>query len=139
MEGVAAEAIEANTFLKGTIMKIILPINGDNPKSKINTTFGRAERFIVVDLITNEYKLLDNVQNLQAAQGAGIQSAQNIVRAGADVLITMHLGPKAYSVLNSAGVKMMTAIDDTIENNLKAYKDGKLKQFLDANVEGHWV
>lgn len=120
-------------------MKIIIPINGDNIDSDINKTFGRTKQFIMVDSLSNEYKLIDNTQNLQASQGAGIQSAQNIIKAGADSVVTMNLGPKAYKVLNSAGVKVTLGRLGTIKENIEAFNMGTLEEMTDANVEGHWV
>ncbi len=124
---------------KETYMKIIIPIDGDNLNSNINRTFGRTKQFIMIDSNNNSFKLIDNIQNLQATQGAGIQSAQLVVKAGADAVITMHLGPKAHSVLSNAGVKVMMGQLDTIENNINAYKKDALKEMTDANVESHWV
>ena len=120
-------------------MKILIPIDGDNLNSNINPTFGRTKQFIMVDSNSYKFELIDNMQNLQAAQGAGIQSAQIIVKAGADAVITMHLGPKAYKVLGSAGVKVMVGKTGTIQENLDAYKNQTLEEMADANVEGHWV
>lgn len=120
-------------------MNIIIPINGDNLDSKINRTFGRTKQFIIIDSNSNEFELIDNMQNLQAVQGAGIQSSQNIIKAGADTVITMNLGPKAFKVLNSAGIKVVVGRLGTINDNLEAYKMGLLEEMTDANVEGHWV
>lgn len=120
-------------------MKYIIPIDGDNLNSNINRTFGRTKQFIIVDSNTLEFKIIDNEQNLQAAQGAGIQSAQLIVKSGADNLITMNCGPKAFRVLSSAGIKIYLGKHGTINENIIAYKNGQLEEMSDANVEGHWV
>ena len=80
-------------------------MDGDNLDSTINHSFGRTKKFLVAESDTMEYELADNAQNLNAAQGAGIQSAQNVGETGAEAVITLHLGPKAFKVLSGAGGK----------------------------------
>ena len=40
------------------------------------------------------------------AQGAGIQAAELIARAGVSYLLTGYVGPKAFQALSAAGVKV---------------------------------
>lgn len=120
-------------------MKIIVPTNGNDLNSTICKSFGRAKRFLVVDLETSEFNIVENTQNYEAAQGAGIQSAQSAVKAGADTIITMHCGPKAYKVLLESGVKIYEGADGTVSANIDEYKNGILGMMKCANVESHWV
>ncbi len=120
-------------------MKIALPIDGDDLTSMMNNSFGRTKKFIVIDDVSMNYELIDNNQNLQAAQGAGIQSAQNIAEGGAQVVITLHCGPKAYKVLSGSGIKVYVGKKGTVKENLEAYKAGKLAAMESANMESHWV
>jgi predicted Fe-Mo cluster-binding NifX family protein len=120
-------------------MKIAIPIDGDNLDSMINHSFGRTKKFLVADSETMKYELSDNTQNLNAAQGAGIQSAQNVGETGAQAVITLHLGPKAFKVLSGAGIKIYTGTKATARENIEAYKRGELKIMADANMESHWV
>ena len=48
--------------------------------SKVDPRFGRAKYFIIYDTETKEMEVVGNEQNFQAAQGAGVQSAQNVAR-----------------------------------------------------------
>ena len=52
---------------------------------------------IIVDLSTMESETVENTQNLNLSQGAGIQAAQTIVENQVDCLITGHCGPKAFT------------------------------------------
>ncbi len=105
----------------------------------LDPSFGRAKNFIVYDLQTQDFTLISNTQNLNAAQGAGIQAAQTIAKAGAAALITGHCGPKAFRVLEAAGVKVYNTDVPTIAEALARYKAGELTEANAANVEGHWV
>lgn len=118
-------------------MKIIVPTNGENIDSDICKSFGRTKRFLVIDLDTLDFETVENAQNMQASQGAGIQSAQSAIKAGGDTLITMHCGPKAYRVLTEAGVRVYNGADGTIRKNIEQLKEGTLSIMPCANVEGH--
>lgn len=120
-------------------MKIAIPTNGDNLESEISKSFGRAKRLLLVDLETLEFEIIDNVQNLQATQGAGIQSAQSAIKSGGDILITMHCGPKAYRVLSESGAKVYIGVAGNIRQNINEFKEGTLGIMTAGNVEGHWV
>ena len=77
--------------------------------------------------------------NLNAVQGAGVQTGQNIAELGADVVITGNVGPNAFKILNTAGVKIFLARKQTVQEALDSFKADKLKEVNQANVEGHWI
>ena len=120
-------------------MKIALTTSGRDLNAPLDSRFGRAPLFLIYDLDANTFDVVDNQQNLNTAQGAGIQSAQNIARLNVKALITGHCGPKAFRVLQAAGIKIYNCDAATISDALDLYKSGKLKEAHDADVEGHWV
>lgn len=120
-------------------MKIACTASGDTLESAFDNRFGRAEKFIIYDTESDTYSVLDNTQNLQSAQGAGVQAAQNVVNSGATVLITGHLGPKAARVIFAAGIEAYHAPADTVAQALAMFKSKALKPLKDADVGGHWV
>lgn len=120
-------------------MKIALTTSGKDLSAPLESRFGRAPLFLIYDLEAKTFEIIDNEQNLNAAEGAGIQSAQNIVRLGVKALVTGHCGPKAFRVLGAAGVKIYNASAATVSEALDLYMAGKLTEAASANVEGHWV
>lgn len=121
-------------------MKIAVCSQSNTVQSSVDSRFGRAAFFAVYDEDTNEWEFMENSQNLQAAQGAGVQAAQTIVDADADVLIAANIGPKAIAALNAAGVAVFAAnAAKTIQQAVADYRAGQLTQIQQANVEGHWV
>jgi predicted Fe-Mo cluster-binding NifX family protein len=120
-------------------MKIAITTSGNDLTAALDSRFGRAPKFMIYDLDTDTFEIVDNQQNLNAAQGAGIQSAQNIARLGAGALVTGHCGPKAFRVLLAAGIKIYNTNAATTGEALELYKAGKLKEASDADVEGHWA
>ena len=120
-------------------MKIAFSTSGGDLNAPLDTRFGRASKFLVYDTETASFTVIDNAQNLNAAQGAGIQSAQNVAAAGAQALVSGHCGPKAFRVLSAAGIKVYTADAATVGEALELFREGKLTESVAADVEGHWA
>ena len=120
-------------------MKIIITAQDSNPTSEMDTRFGRAKWLIVFDTDTGDYKSHNNEVNLNAAQGAGIQTGRNIANLGAEAVITGNVGPNAFKTLNAAGVKVFLSGKQTVLQTVDSYRTGELKEVEQANVEGHWV
>jgi predicted Fe-Mo cluster-binding NifX family protein len=121
------------------IMKIIVTGSGDKLTDAVDPRFGRASQFLLVDLQTGAMTAHDNAQNLNAAQGAGIQAAETVARLGAEAVITGNVGPKAFRVLSAAGIKVFLVKDGTIADAIAQYKKGELSETKESNVEGHWA
>jgi len=93
--------------------------------------FGRAALFLIFDTDTKNYVLINNM-NGSAAQGAGIKSAETIIKAGATILVTGDCGPKAFNVLKQANVKIYTAKSMTVIEALTALEAGALTEIMTA-------
>jgi predicted Fe-Mo cluster-binding NifX family protein len=119
-------------------MKIAITSTGEGLEAEMDQRFGRAQRFVVIDVDTGELSSIDNVQNLQAPQGAGIQAAKTVIDQGAGVLITGHCGPNAFRTLQSAGVRVIVGATGTIGQVVENFKSGKLKYADNPDVSGHW-
>ena len=120
-------------------MKVAITSQGKELSSKIDLRFGRAKWIIVVDDETGNFAAHDNVVNLNAVQGAGIQTGQNIANLDVEVVITGNVGPNAFKTLNTAGVKIFLAEKQTVQEAIDSLKAGKLKEVDQANVEAHWI
>ncbi len=123
---------------KGIYMKIAITSTGKTLDAQVDQRFGRAQLFLVLDTETDEIKVVDNQQNLNAAQGAGIQAAETVVNQEIEVLITGHCGPNAYRTLQAAGVKIVTDAQGTVGQMVEKFKKGELGYAQDADVPGHW-
>ncbi len=119
-------------------MKIAITATGKDISNNLDPRFGRAKYFIVVDTDTNESAAHDNTQNLNAAQGAGIQTTETVVGLGVEAVITGNVGPKAFRVLKAAGIKVYLCGEMTVAQAVRSFREGRLKETTAANVEGHW-
>jgi predicted Fe-Mo cluster-binding NifX family protein len=120
-------------------MKIAVTSTGNELISDMDPRFGRAKCFLIIDPQTLEYDIAENRQNLSLPQGAGIQAAKTIVDQQADVLISGNCGPKAFKVLNAAGIKIVTGAKGRVIDAVLQYQSGELMAVSEPNVEGHWV
>jgi predicted Fe-Mo cluster-binding NifX family protein len=120
-------------------MKLALTSQDGSLQSPLDLRFGRAKYFILLDTETGAISVVDNTVNVNAAQGAGIQTAKRIVELGADALITGHVGPKAFSTLQAGGIKIYTGASGTVAEAIEQFKAGKLAAASAADVDGHWA
>ena len=124
---------------KGVQMKIAVTSKGEGLDSPVDQRFGRARGFIIADVDSGELEWVDNEQNLNAAQGAGIQAAENVSRHGVAYVVTGHCGPKAFRTLAAAGIEVIIGVDGTVGGAVEKFKAGELSPADGADVGGHWA
>jgi len=105
---------------------------------RVDPRFGRARYFVVFDDATGESTVHDNSTNLAAAQGAGIQAAQTVAELGVGAVLTGNVGPKAFTVLEKAGIDVYTGVADSVQDALAAFRSGALARVFRPTVEGRW-
>lgn len=120
-------------------MKIAVSSSGQTPDSQVDPRFGRSAGFIIYDTESNKYEYKDNSANINAMQGAGIQGAKNMSDYGVSVLITGHCGPKAFSALKAAGIKIYSGAAGTVAESIEKFNAGALNEADSSDVEGHWM
>jgi len=119
-------------------MKIAVSSTGNELTSAIDPRFGRAAYFIIFNTDDNSYEAVSNAENAGAAQGAGVQAAQTVANKKPDWVVSGNIGPKAFSALKAAGVKMASFDSGTVMQAVKLVMEGGLTEIGGANVQGHW-
>ena len=120
-------------------MKAVVTGQAGSMTANVDPRFGRARYFILYDTETEEFAVHSNDQNRNAAQGAGIQAAQNVARLGPEVVITGHVGPKALDTLRAAGIKVCVGASGTVQEAIATYQAGNLEVVDKPDVDGHWM
>ena len=111
-----------------SMTKIAITSEGPNMTDRVDPRFGRAGGFVVVDVDTMEANYVDNGSSQSLSHGAGIQAAENIINAGASVLLTGSVGPKAFSALKAGGVKIGHNLGGkTVAEAVEAFKAGNVE------------
>jgi len=109
-------------------MKIVVSAKGATKDSDVDPRFGRAAHFLVYDAGTDGWEAVANTQALSAAHGAGIQAAETVCRQGASILITGHVGPKAFTVLSAGGMRVYRGDGRNAADAVVAFRDGHLPE-----------
>jgi len=120
-------------------MRIAVTSQGPDLNSQVDPRFGRAKGFIVVDTDSDEFSVHDNAQNLNAAQGAGIQAGRTVVDLGVTAVITGNVGPKAFAALQAGNIKVYAKASGTVKEAIEKFKAGQREPANQANVAGHWA
>lgn len=79
-------------------MKIAIPSSEDSQESLISNNLGRSPFIGIYDEDTKSYSFFENL-GFKIQDGSGLKAAEIIIQNKADVLLTMEIGQKAYSVL----------------------------------------
>ena len=107
--------------------KIAISSEGPHLEDRVDPRFGRAAGFVIVDPATMEFEYLDNGDGQVRAQGAGIQAAETVSRAGVTAVLTGYVGPKAFQVLAAAGVRVAQKLENlSVREAVKRYNDGPM-------------
>jgi predicted Fe-Mo cluster-binding NifX family protein len=123
----------------GGSMRIAVTTQGDGLEAEVDPRFGRTARFLLVETSTMETQLIENARNLDLPQGAGIQAAQSVMKFKPDVVLTGNCGPKAFQVLQAAGIQVVVGVKGRIRDAVQAFVEGRYRPATEANVEGHWA
>ena len=121
-----------------TNIKFAVTAQGPEANDPVDPRFGRARFLRVVDAATGQQTVMDNSAGVNAAQGAGIQAAQSLVNLGVRAVVTRHVGPKAWTALEAAGIQVYGFKDGTVEQAMQAFMAGQLLPMAGADVSGHW-
>ncbi len=119
--------------------KIAISSEGPDLDAMLDPRFGRAAGFIVVDPNTLEFNYVENGAGQAKAQGAGIQAAEIVAGAGAEVVMSGHVGPKAFRALEAVGIKVVQNMENkTIRQALEAYVSGSVSFSQHSNGKGRF-
>jgi predicted Fe-Mo cluster-binding NifX family protein len=102
---------------------------GKDIEARIDTTFGRAPYFLIIDTDTNATEVIENTAGTQG-QGAGIAAAQLISNKGVDGVLTGYVGPNAFDALKAAGIKLFVGASskDRVKEALAKFNKGEYKE-----------
>ena len=117
-------------------MKIAVSATTPDLSAHVDPRFGRCQYFVIVDPDSMEFEGIEN-SSASAGGGAGIAAAQMIVGKEVEAVLTGNCGPNAFSVLEAAGIKVMTGVSGGIQEAVESYKAGKYNAISQANVSPH--
>jgi predicted Fe-Mo cluster-binding NifX family protein len=105
------------------MMIIAIPV--EDTKQSVCVSFGRAPYFMLYNTELQTTVVTANPA-AEAQGGAGPKAAQFVVDQEAAALITVRCGEKAAAVLQLAEVAMYKADGTDLQQNIRAFQEGKL-------------
>lgn len=116
--------------------KIAISSEGPTLEDLVDPRFGRAGGFFIYDPETKLSEYLNNGAAQSMGQGAGIQAAETVAKAGAKVVLTGYVGPKAFRALQAAGVQVGQDLEGlTVGQALERYESGQVEIASGPNRE----
>lgn len=99
---------------------------GPTLEDRVDPRFGRAPGFLIVDIVSMATRYIDNAPSQAMGHGAGIRTAHRIAEAGARVLLTGVVGPKALEALSAAGIRTVQDLEGmTAREAVQRFKNGE--------------
>ena len=103
-------------------MKIAVSVVAPEANAAFESRFGRAAAFLIIDTHSGERQAIANPA-AQSGSGAGIRTAELLIRQGVEVIISSAFGPKASEVLRASRVRLYqtdsSAVDDLVAKLLE--------------------
>lgn len=105
----------------------------------IDPRFGRARYFLIVNTDDEAViKTIDNSSVSLMGHGAGIKAAGTMVDEGVEAVASGFVGPKAFSVLKAAGIRVYSGLDGTVKEALDKIKKDAVRPDQGPSTNGHW-
>lgn len=117
--------------------KIAVSSEGPGLDEPVDPRFGRAAGFVIVDPETLDFEYLENGAAQARGQGAGILAAENVARAGAGVVLTGFVGPKAFQALEAAGIRVAHNMEGlSVREAMQRFNDGRVQWVTVEEAKG---
>lgn len=126
--GTNARRLSSAELLKDyPAMKIAISAEGPTTQDIVDPRFGRAAGFVIYDTETKTLEYIDNGAAQAAAQGVGLMAVETVVEAGAKVVLSGYIGPKALEALQAVGLGTVQDMDNrTVGNVIADFEAGNL-------------
>jgi len=118
-------------------MKIAVSASAQSYEGPVDSRFGRCSYFVIYDDETKKADVIGNGAS-SSSGGAGIQSAQIVAEAGAQVVLTGNIGPNAFRTLKAAGLAVFTGVSGSVNEAVQRYLSGGFDETDSATVDSHF-
>jgi predicted Fe-Mo cluster-binding NifX family protein len=114
-------------------MKIAISSTGNNLESEVDARFGRCNYFLIIEIENKKIKNFKAIKNIAKDQmgGAGITSGEIVAKEKVNAIITVNLGPRAFSVFEQFGIKIYQG-NGKIKEVIQKFLEEKLKEINNA-------
>ena len=107
-------------------MKICIPTMGENGlDNAVGEHFGRVPTYTIVDLDTNEVKVIPNTSEHMGGQG---QPPEIMARKGVNITVCRGLGRHASTMFDELGIDVYIGASGTVRDAIDAFKQNRLQK-----------
>jgi predicted Fe-Mo cluster-binding NifX family protein len=119
-------------------MKIAISSTGKDLESDVDARFGRCSYFLIVEIENKKIKNFKAIENTgkDQAGGAGITAGEIVAKQKVDAIITVNLGPRAFSVFEQFKIKAYQG-EGKIKEVVQKFLNGKLREISNATGPQH--
>jgi len=107
-------------------MKICIPTMGNKGLDDfVGEHFGRVPTYTIVDIDTNEVKVITNTSEHMGGIG---YPPEIMAREGVNVLVCKGLGRRAIGMFVETGIDVYIGASGTVKDAISAFKQGRLQK-----------
>ena len=119
--------------------RIVVPtISQGGLDANLAQHFGRAPFFTAVDLdYKGDVKNVKTVPNVGEHAGGRGHAHNHILELQPNVIIVYGIGPRGLNTFQDAGIAVLRANANTVNEVVVAYKDGKLQELTEGCQNAH--
>jgi len=113
-------------------MKICIPTMGENGLDNVvGEHFGRVPTYTIVDLDTNEVKVIPNTSEHMGGQG---YPPEIMAKEGVNVMVCRGLGRRAISMFEQMGIEVYIGASGTVRDTIAAFKQETLQKASEGDA-----
>ncbi|MGY5853716.1 MAG: NifB/NifX family molybdenum-iron cluster-binding protein [Candidatus Thorarchaeota archaeon] len=117
--------------------RVLIPTN-EAEGLTIAEHFGRAPYLAVIDLSTDGSVIEKEVfQNEGEHRGGSGHTHINVLEYGPDVVIVRGMGPRGLRNFEEQNIAVVKALSDSVDNELRAFVRGDLKNIEEGCSDAH--
>ena len=107
-------------------MKICIPTMGEKGLDNVvGEHFGRVPTYTIVDLDTNEVKVITNTSEHMGGQG---YPPEIMAKEGVNVMVCRGLGRRAIMMFEELGIDVYISASETVRDAVEAFKGERLQR-----------
>ncbi len=107
-------------------MKICIPTMGENGlNNHVGEHFGRVPTYTIVDLDTDEVKVIANTSEHMGGQG---YPPEIMAKEGVNIMVCRGLGKRAITMFEELGIDVYIGAFGTVKDVIDDFKQGRLQK-----------
>ncbi len=118
-------------------IRVVIPV-ADEEGQQLSEHFGRAPYFAVITLGGGQVLHREVIPNTSEHFGGYGRPPDRLLSLQPDAIIAVGMGHRALSRFQEAGVAVLQAESLEVEENLKLFLEGSLRELTEGCLEARW-